>query len=55
MREYSLERKIVQSGENKPSGDVERGVDDGDVDLTPTNTVAHPEEPTTDGEKVEEA
>ena len=49
LREYSLERKTVQSGESRTPGDVERGVEghrrpSHDPDLTPTNTVAEPEE-----------
>ena len=75
MRAYSLERKTVRIGDAKSPGDLERGTaesrnDEGgpqgskslddDPDLTPTNTVAHPEEPedadkAKDSEKVEEA
>jgi len=54
LREYSLDRKIVQGGEANAPGDLERGaVPNDDLDMTPTNTVAHPEEPEMDKEKVE--
>ena len=67
LREYSLDRKIVQGGEAKTPGDLERGAvpnDEGDLqgpkaldddpDMSPTNTVAHPEEVLgTEKEKVE--
>jgi hypothetical protein len=66
LREYSLDRKTVQSGETKTPGDLEKGAvanDEGDLqggkaldddpDVTPTNTIAHPEEPETEKEKVE--
>ncbi|KAH0826973.1 MFS general substrate transporter [Lanmaoa asiatica] len=64
MREYSLERKTVRSGEAKSPGDLEKGTtesrnNDGDrealddePEISPTNTVAHAEEPNVDEEKV---
>lgn len=67
LREYSLERKTVQGVDAKSSGDLEKGTTesrndedlqaskplDDDPDMTPTNTVAHPEEPDADEKKVE--
>ena len=49
LREYSLERKTVQSAEPRTLGDVERGVEShrnplDNPDLSPTNTVTCPEE-----------
>ena len=56
LREYSLERKTVQSAEPRTLGDVERGVEGhrnplDDPDLSPTNTVTCPEE--SDAHKLE--
>ncbi|KAF8550440.1 MFS general substrate transporter [Imleria badia] len=58
LREYSLNRKTVQGGDAKTPGNLERGAAgegaehmDDDPDMTPTNTVAHPEEPEMDNLK----
>ena len=67
LREYSLDRKIVQSDETKTPGDLERGSapkDGGDLqepkasddgpEMTPTNHTSHQEEePEMDKEKME--
>lgn len=58
LREYSLDRRTVRDGEAKTPGDLERGAGapkpaDDDPDMTPTNSVIHPEEPETDKEKGE--